>query len=123
MLDGRTNRDEQTRTAEMDAPDRTVLGDDEEQWLMSELERSEATWRLVGNDVMIGQVFTDYLSEELGEPLSEVGVLTKREHGPEPDQWDGYRPSATGCSASSRSVGSRTSSSFRATFTPPGRSS
>ncbi len=39
---------------------------------------------------MIGQVFTSYLPEELGEPLSEVGVLTKREHGPEPDQWDGY---------------------------------
>lgn len=90
MLDGRTNRDEQTQTSEMDAPDRSILGDDEEQWLMSELEGSEATWRLVGNDVMIGQVFTDYLPEELGEPLSEVGVLTKREHGPEPDQWDGY---------------------------------
>jgi alkaline phosphatase D len=90
MLDGRTKRDAQTRTAEMDDPDRSLLGDEEEEWLMAELERSRATWRLVGNDVMIGQVFTDYLPEELGEPLSEVGVLTKREHGPEPDQWDGY---------------------------------
>jgi alkaline phosphatase D len=39
---------------------------------------------------MIGQVYTGFMPEELGNPLSEVGILTKREHGPEPDQWDGY---------------------------------
>jgi phosphodiesterase/alkaline phosphatase D-like protein len=91
MLDGRTKRDAPTkRTRDMDAPDRSILGEEEEGWLMKEFERSEATWRLVGNDVMIGQVFTGFLPEELGNPLSEVGILTKRERGPEPDQWDGY---------------------------------
>jgi alkaline phosphatase D len=39
---------------------------------------------------MIGQVKSDFMPEDLGNPLSELGVLTKREHGPEPDQWDGY---------------------------------
>jgi alkaline phosphatase D len=39
---------------------------------------------------MIGQVYTELMPEELGDPLGELGVLTKREHGPEPDQWDGY---------------------------------
>ena len=90
MLDGRTKRDPQTKGPQMDAPARSVLGDEEHEWLLRELKDSQATWRLVGNDVMIGQVYTGFLAEELGNPLSEVGILTKREHGPEPDQWDGY---------------------------------
>ena len=90
MLDGRTKRDPPTKGKEMDAPGRSVLGEEEHRWLVGELGRSSATWRLIGNDVMIGQVFTGFMPEELGNPLSEVGVLTKREHGPEPDQWDGY---------------------------------
>jgi alkaline phosphatase D len=90
VLDGRTKRDEQTQGPEMDAPGRSVLGEEEHRWFLGELERSRATWRLIGNDVMIAQVFSGFLPEELGNPLSEVGVLTKREHGPEPDQWDGY---------------------------------
>ena len=90
MLDGRTKRDAETQGPEMDAPGRTVLGREEHDWLVQELAASRATWRLIGNDVMIGQVFTGFLPEELGHPLSEVGILTKRELGPEPDQWDGY---------------------------------
>lgn len=90
MLDGRTKRDPQTTGPEMDAPGRSVLGQEEHEWLLAELSRSRATWRLIGNDVMIGQVYTGFMPEELGNPLSEVGVLTKRERGPEPDQWDGY---------------------------------
>ncbi|MDQ4018725.1 MAG: alkaline phosphatase D family protein, partial [Actinomycetota bacterium] len=90
MLDGRTRRDPQTKGPQMDAPGRSVLGEEQHRWLTDELSRSQATWRLVGNDVMIGQVFTGLMPEELGNPLSEVGILTKREHGPEPDQWDGY---------------------------------
>jgi alkaline phosphatase D len=90
MLDGRTKRDPQTKGAEMDAPGRSVLGQKEHEWLLGQLSRSQATWRLIGNDVMIGQVYTGFMPEELGNPLSEVGILTKREHGPEPDQWDGY---------------------------------
>jgi alkaline phosphatase D len=90
MLDGRTKRDPQTKGPEMDAPGRSVLGQQEHEWLLGQLSRSQATWRLIGNDVMIGQVYTGFMPEELGNPLSEVGVLTQRDHGPEPDQWDGY---------------------------------
>ncbi|MBW3592593.1 MAG: alkaline phosphatase D family protein [Actinobacteria bacterium] len=90
MLDGRTKRDRQTQGREMDAPGRGVLGAEEHAWLTGELLRSRARWRLIGNDVMIGQVFSAFMPEELGNPLSEVGILTKREHGPDPDQWDGY---------------------------------
>jgi alkaline phosphatase D len=90
MLDGRTKRDPQIQGPEMDTSGRSVLGPEEHEWLVGELSRSRATWRLIGNDVMVGQVYTGFMPEELGNPLSEVGILTKREHGPEPDQWDGY---------------------------------
>ena len=90
VLDGRTKRDRPTQGSEMDEPGRRILGAEEHEWLLGELDRSRARWRLIGNDVMIGQVFTGFMPEELGNPLSEVGVLTKREYGPEPDQWDGY---------------------------------
>jgi alkaline phosphatase D len=90
MLDGRTHRDRETKGPEMDAPGRTVLGRTEHRWLLDTLAASRARWRIVGNDVMLGQVFTGFLPEEIGDPLSEVGVLTAREHGPDPDQWDGY---------------------------------
>ena len=30
------------------------------------------------------------MPQDLGDPLSELGILTARDHGPAPDQWDGY---------------------------------
>jgi alkaline phosphatase D len=91
VLDGRTRRDEETGAPErMDDPDRTILGPEQERWLLDLVRESSATWRLLGNSVMIGQVYTELMPEELGDPLGELGVLTKKEHGPEPDQWDGY---------------------------------
>lgn len=90
VLDERTRRDEQAKGERLRDPDRTMLGRDQLEWLLAELRGSDATWRLVGNSVMLGQVHTDLMPEELGEPLSELGVLTEQGHGPAPDQWDGY---------------------------------
>jgi alkaline phosphatase D len=74
----------------MDDPYRTVLGHEQFAWLLGELDRSGAAWRLVANGVMIGQVYSEFMPEEVGNPLSDLGVLTKKDHGSEPDQWDGY---------------------------------
>jgi alkaline phosphatase D len=91
LLDTRTRRDEQTKDPSiMEHEDRTLLGSEQFDWFIDRCERSDARWRLIGNGVMIGQVLSDFMPEDLGDPLSELGVLTKREHGPEPDQWDGY---------------------------------
>jgi alkaline phosphatase D len=90
LLDGRTHRDEQVKGDRVADKDRSVLGREQFKWFIEELRRSKATWRFVGNSVMIGQVFTGFLPDEVGEPLSEVGVLTHRDYGPDPDQWDGY---------------------------------
>jgi alkaline phosphatase D len=90
LLDGRTHRDEQVKGDRVADKDRTVLGREQFDWFIEELRRSDARWRFVGNSVMIGQIFTGFLPDEVGEPLSEVGVLTHRDYGPDPDQWDGY---------------------------------
>jgi alkaline phosphatase D len=90
LLDGRSYRDEQVSGDRLDDKDRTVLGKEQYEWLVSQLARSGAAWRLIANSVMIGQVFTGFLPDEVGRPLSEVGILTHRDLGPDPDQWDGY---------------------------------
>jgi alkaline phosphatase D len=90
LLDGRTHRDEMAKPPEADNPNRTLLGRDQYIWLTGNLERSTATWRVVGNGVMMGQVYTGVMPDEIADPLSEISVITPREHGPAPDQWDGY---------------------------------
>jgi alkaline phosphatase D len=90
LLDGRTHRDEQVRGDQMSARNRSVLGREQFDWFLSELANSSAVWRLIGNSVMIGQVYTGFLPDEVGRPLSEVGILTHHDLGPAPDQWDGY---------------------------------
>jgi alkaline phosphatase D len=57
---------------------RTLLGFDQEQWLYARLSESKqrgATWRLLGQQVMMAQ-----LSQTFGNSFLN------------PDQWDGYRP-------------------------------
>lgn len=49
-------------------PDRQILGADQEAWLADELQSSTARWRIIGQQVMMGQ----------------LGLATN------PDQWDGY---------------------------------
>ena len=90
LLDTRTRRDRQAKGDEVDDEARTLLGDEQFAWLTEHLVGSKAAWRLIGQQVMIAQVESDLLPEDLGDPLGELGVLTPRDHGPEPDQWDGY---------------------------------
>jgi alkaline phosphatase D len=90
LLDARSHRDEQAQGPAADDPGRVLLGHEQLRWLLDGLAGSCAAWRLVGNPVMIGQVATRFMPEELGNPLSELGILTARDHGPAPDQWDGY---------------------------------
>ena len=90
LLDTRTQRDKQAAPPEADREDRTLLGREQFDWLTDRLRTSEARWRLIGNGVLICQVDSGFNAPEIDDELSELGVLTKREYGPEPDQWDGY---------------------------------
>jgi alkaline phosphatase D len=91
LIDTRTRRDRQTNDIdELEHADRTLLGQEQFEWFRERCSESRGAWRIIANAVMMGQVSSDFMPEDLGNPLSELGVLTKREHGPEPDQWDGY---------------------------------
>ena len=64
--------------ADLSNPDRDLLGTEQEAWLLTELNRSQADgipWRLIGQQVMLGQVLN---------PLIGPTCVAN------PDQWDGY---------------------------------
>lgn len=92
MLDCRTWRDEQIGPPAMYAQEREMLGQHQHDWVCDQLARSSATWKLVGNPVMVGQVYTTLLPDSLAAPLAELGILTEDvgSVSASPDQWDGY---------------------------------
>ncbi|MBW3561562.1 MAG: alkaline phosphatase D family protein [Actinobacteria bacterium] len=90
VIDCRSWRDRQATPPEMYREDRQLLGEPQHRWLCQRLRDSEATWKLVGNPIMVGQVYTHLTPDWLGRPLAELGILTEEEHGASPDQWDGY---------------------------------
>lgn len=79
MLDTRIwGRDMETNRAGRDDPDRQLLGTDQETWLQETLEASTSTWRIIGQQVMVGN--WDTTSDEEG--FVPINL----------DQWDGYTP-------------------------------
>ncbi|GGO81730.1 alkaline phosphatase D family protein [Wenjunlia tyrosinilytica] len=74
----------------VDDPDRTITGDAQMQWLKSSLTRSDATWRLVGNSVMISPVAFLSLPAFLLRPLAKLLGLPQEGLAINTDQWDGY---------------------------------
>lgn len=82
MLDLRQYRSEQvTDYADVSDPGRTMLGAEQQQWLIDEVGGSTATWRLIGNSVQAMQV--RYPAGFLPD-----GEGTFRNV----DAWDGYAP-------------------------------
>ena len=66
-------RDEQVgaTSSEIDDPDRRLLGADQYDWLLNELQNSNSQWNILGQQVMMA-------------PLEVFGLVLN------PDQWDGY---------------------------------
>ena len=74
MLDTRLEgREEQVgaTSAEINNPDRTILGVEQYNWLTNELDNSTAQWNILGQQVMVA-------------PLKAFGAILNT------DQWDGY---------------------------------
>lgn len=94
-------------------PSRTLLGNDQEGWLDRSLIRSDTAWRLVGNQVMMGQLYAPavpdipVLTDEAQAEVALIRVLAGLAEGalsqllPGPglpinmDAWDGYAASRT----------------------------
>lgn len=66
-------------TGDFSDPTRTLLGAEQEAWLTSGLRASAATWQLLGQQVMFGQL------QVVGAPRA-----TGLSQFLNPDQWDGY---------------------------------
>ncbi len=77
MLDTRIwGRDEQSNDPDLIAStQRSLLGDDQETWMLDTLRDSTASWRILGQQVMVS-----HLRTPSGPPLNT-------------DQWDGYEAS------------------------------
>jgi alkaline phosphatase D len=67
-------------------PARQLLGATQESWLSAELAASTARWRLLGQQVMVGQLKANGQpnSDNTATPGGQGGVFLN------PDQWDGY---------------------------------
>ncbi|MFE0414409.1 alkaline phosphatase D family protein [Streptomyces tendae] len=92
LLDLRSFRSQQVALGkgEVDDPDRTLTGRAQLDWLKSGLAASDATWRLVGNPVMISPFAVGSLPAALLGPLAELLGLPKEGIALNTDQWDGY---------------------------------
>ncbi|WP_333750714.1 alkaline phosphatase D family protein [Streptomyces sp. IBSBF 2394] len=92
LLDLRTFRSQQVAlgNGEVDDPDRTLTGRAQLDWLKSNLASSDATWRLVGNPVMVSPFAVGSLPASLLGPLAELLGLPKGGIALNTDQWDGY---------------------------------
>ncbi|MCT2582988.1 alkaline phosphatase D family protein [Actinophytocola gossypii] len=77
LLDERQYRDAQDIAARQD-PSRTMLGAEQEEWLLDGLGRSHATWNVIGNQVLMAQL----------DRLTDPGLQQLN-----PDTWDGYAAS------------------------------
>ncbi|GAA2657693.1 phosphodiesterase/alkaline phosphatase D [Paractinoplanes durhamensis] len=90
MLDLRTYRSEQASGAEVDDPDRTITGAAQMSWLMDGLTNSTATWKIVGNPVMISRLDVGALPAWLLGPLGKLIGVPENGLVLNGDQWDGY---------------------------------
>ncbi|MEU8732626.1 alkaline phosphatase D family protein [Streptomyces tendae] len=92
LLDLRSFRSQQVAlgNGEVDDPDRTLTGRAQLDWLKAGLASSDATWRLVGNPVMISPFAVGSLPASLLGPLAELLGLPKEGIALNTDQWDGY---------------------------------
>lgn len=90
LLDLRTRRDCPVPPPAMQDPDRTMLGAEQREWLLGELSRSSAQWRLIGNPSVLAQTWSERIPAMARRPAAEVKLIASDGNGPDYDQWDGY---------------------------------
>lgn len=74
-------------------PNRTILGTAQKGAFKGWLQNSTATWKLVGNQVMIGSLNFASLPDPAAEALANLFGIPPRDGIPvNYDQWDGYQP-------------------------------
>lgn len=92
VLDTRRQRDRQATTpADLAAPGRQLLGDEQRAWLTERLRRPDRPpWVLLANQVMLHPLRVPMPSAALAEQVTRAGFLVVEGEALNPDQWDGY---------------------------------
>ena len=90
LVDTRSRRDEPVPPPEMNEPGRSALGHEQRGWLVEQLAASTATWRLLANPSVLGQVWSDRLPTSVRPALAEVKLIRSDGEGADFDQWEGY---------------------------------
>ncbi|MHA2789562.1 alkaline phosphatase D family protein [Corynebacterium sp. S7] len=95
MMDLRTYRDAETSSAYFNAPDRTMLGSEQFEWLRSQIRTSQTSWNVLGNSVMMAPLKLGTIPETSSQASSAneaIGWISERSTGIalNSDQWDGY---------------------------------
>ena len=90
LLDIRSRRDEPVRDPEMSDPARTMLGTEQRDWLLGELEASAAAWRIVATPSIFTRTWCEEPEEPLRTALAKLKLIDEDGGGPDHDQWDGY---------------------------------
>jgi len=90
LLDIRSRRDEPVRDPAMSEPQRTMLGAEQRDWLLRELESSDAAWRIVATPSVFTRTWCEEPQEPLHTALAKLKLIDEDGEGPDHDQWDGY---------------------------------
>ena len=77
VLDMRTHKNPNTDDRELSGPG--VLGERQTQWLIDELTRSRATWKVIANDLPLGLVVPDGATAQEGLAQGDPGAPLGRE--------------------------------------------
>ena len=78
VLDMRTYKDPNDGNTYAD-PKRGLLGREQREWLIRELKRSTATWKVIANDLPIGVVVPDGPTAQEGVAQGDPGAPLGRE--------------------------------------------
>jgi len=90
LLDIRSRRDRPALDPEMSAPGRSMLGSEQREWLLSRLDSSTASWRLIASPSVFVRTWCERPSELLRTALLKLKLIDEDGEGPDEDQWDGY---------------------------------
>ena len=93
LIDTRTRRDRPVPPPDLARPDRTALGAEQKAWLFGELERSTATWRLLGNPSVMARTWNDDLPEPVKAALVKVKLIDATAAAPTTTSGTAIRPS------------------------------
>jgi phosphodiesterase/alkaline phosphatase D-like protein len=90
MVDIRSRRDEPALDPVRHEPGRSMLGNEQREWLLDGLATSRASWRLLASPSVMLRSWCESPSELLGDALLKLKLIDEDGEGPDEDQWDGY---------------------------------